>query len=173
MSSPYIGEIRMFGGNFAPAGWATCSGQSMPISENDTLFNLIGTTYGGDGQQTFNLPNLAGRAPVHMGTARSGTTYTIGETAGVTSVTLTAQQIPNHTHALIADNNAANTNQTNPTNNFYGSPAATQIYAPAGSSVNPMMVLSTVGGSQPHDNVQPYLAVTFIISLYGIYPSQT
>jgi microcystin-dependent protein len=173
MSSPYIGEIRMFGGNFAPVGWATCSGQTIPISENDTLFNLIGTTYGGDGQETFALPNLAGRAPVHMGAARSGTTYTLGESGGVTSVTLTAQQTPLHTHALVADNNAANTNQTDPTNHFYGSPAAKQIYAPAGSSVSPMMVLSTAGGSQPHDNLQPYLAITYIISLYGIYPSPT
>src|SRR5437588_51269 len=107
MSAPYVGEIRMFGGSFPPAGWMTCDGQVLPISQYDTLFNLIGTTYGGDGQSTFNLPNLSGRVPIHMGTARSGTSYIIGELAGVDSVTLTTNQIPIHTHAILADANVA------------------------------------------------------------------
>src|SRR5947208_17026937 len=100
MGQPYVGEIRMFAGNFAPAGWAFCNGQTIPISENDTLFTLIGTTYGGDGQETFALPDLQSRIPIHMGTGSSGTTYQIGEMAGVESVTLTTQQIPSHTHAM-------------------------------------------------------------------------
>src|SRR5256714_6986896 len=107
MAQPYVGEIRMFAGNFAPAGWMFCQGQTLPISQNETLFNLIGTTYGGDGQETFNLPNLTGRAPMHMGTGSDGITYQIGEMAGVESVTLTTQQIPTHSHAFLASTNAA------------------------------------------------------------------
>src|SRR3954447_3535127 len=107
MSQPFIGEIRMFGGNFAPAGWAFCMGQLMPISENDTLFNLIGTIYGGDGQETFQLPNLQSRVPVHMGTGGGLSTYTIGQQGGVETVTLTTQQIPVHTHAALASQNIA------------------------------------------------------------------
>src|SRR3954468_21133588 len=102
MADPYIGEIRMFGGNFAPAGWAFCSGQLIPISENDTLFNLIGTTYGGDGQSTFALPDLRGRVPIHMGTGPGLSTHIIGEAAGVESVTLLTQNMPPHTHAMVA-----------------------------------------------------------------------
>ena len=163
----------MFAGNFAPAGWMTCDGQTIPISENDTLFNLIGTTYGGDGMNTFQLPNLSARVPVHMGSARTGTSYTIGLPGGVSSVTLTGQQIPQHSHPIVADNNTATTNQTLPTNAFYGAPASTNIYSTTTTGLHPMMNLSTVGGSQPHENMQPYLAITFIISLYGIYPSPT
>jgi microcystin-dependent protein len=163
----------MFAGNFAPAGWATCDGQTIPISENDTLFSLIGTTYGGDGQNTFQLPNLSARVPVHMGTGRSGTSYQIGQVAGTTSVTLTAQQIPQHSHPIVADNNTATTNQTQPASAFYGTPASTNIYSVTTTGLHPMMNLSTAGGNQPHENMQPYLAITFIISLYGIYPSPT
>ena len=174
MSSPYVGEIRMFGGSFAPAGWMTCDGQLLPISEYDTLFNLIGTTYGGDGQNTFALPTINGRVPVHMGTnPGTGTTYTLGELAGVSSVTLTTNQIPNHTHTPIADGNLTTTNQTNPTNNFYGTTASTKIYSTKTTGLQQMTTLTTQGGSQPHDNMQPYLAVTYIISLFGIYPSPT
>src|SRR3979490_646034 len=125
MSQPYVGEIRMFGGNFAPAGWAFCNGQLMPISENDTLFNLIGTTYGGDGQSTFGLPNLAGRVPVHMGNARSGTSYPIGPLDGVAPVPLNLPQIPVHNHGIVADSNAGTTNQAAPTNNYYGTTTGT------------------------------------------------
>src|SRR5579859_1593935 len=109
MSDPYVGEIRMFGGNFAPAGWAFCAGQLMPISQNDTLFNLIGTTYGGDGQSTFGIPDLQGRIPLHMGTSTTGTSYQIGQAAGVEQVTLTQQQIPQHNHLLSASQDGGTT----------------------------------------------------------------
>src|SRR3954467_12808872 len=108
MGQPYIGEIRLFAGNFAPAGWAFCAGQPLPISENDVLFQLIGTTYGGDGQETFNLPDLQSRVPIHMGTGPSGTSYQIGEMAGVESVTLTVQQMPAHPHLLMGSSDVAN-----------------------------------------------------------------
>jgi len=172
MGQPYVGEIRMFGGSFAPAGWMTCDGQLLPISEYDTLFNLIGTTYGGDGQSTFALPNLAARAPIHQGS--NGTSnYTLAQNGGVTSVTLTTNQIPVHTHPIIADSNAANTSSGVPTNNFYGNTTPTKIYSPGAVAgrIHPMMTLPNQGGSQPHDNMQPYLAITFIISLFGIFPS--
>src|SRR3954451_18200534 len=115
MPEPYVGEIRMFAGNFAPSGWMFCEGQALPISENDVLFQLIGTTYGGDGQETFNLPSLASRLPMHMGTGSTGTTYQIGEMAGVEQVTLTIQQIPNHTHAMLASGDVGTSPQ--PANN--------------------------------------------------------
>lgn len=164
MASPYVGEIRMFGGNFAPAGWAFCSGQLLPISENDVLFNLIGTTYGGDGQETFALPNLQSRVPMHVG---NGTT--IGEAAGTETVTLTTQQMPQHTHVLAAGGGGANS--TDPTNNVVAKPSK-NLYRPGPASVamDPTAV-TVAGGNQPHDNMQPYVGINFIISLYGIYPS--
>ncbi len=164
----------MFAGSFAPAGWMTCDGQLLPISEYDTLFNLIGTTYGGDGMNTFGLPNLKGRVPVHMGTNPStGTTYTLGELAGASSVTLTSNQMPVHNHPVVADNNNPTTNQTVPTNMYYGNPSPTNIYSPGTSGLHTFMTLPAQGGSQPHENLQPYLAITYIISLFGIYPSPT
>jgi microcystin-dependent protein len=174
MSSPYVGEIRMFGGSFAPAGWMTCDGQLLPISQYDTLFNLIGTTYGGDGQSTFALPNLAARAAIHQG-SNGTTTYNLADNGGVTSVTLTTNQIPVHTHPAIADNNPATTTSGDPTNGYYGNTSPNKIYA-AGtipSHLHTMMALPAQGGSQPHDNMQPYLAITFIISMFGTYPSPT
>jgi microcystin-dependent protein len=170
MGQPYVGEIRMFAGNFAPAGWMFCEGQTLPISENEVLFNLIGTTYGGDGQETFMLPNLSGRVPIHQGTGSFGTTYQVGEMAGVEEVTLTVQQIPSHSHPLLGSANTA-TGPT-PANQVY---AAADIYsAPASSPVNmsPQAIIPA-GGSQPHTNFQPYLVVSHIISLFGVYPSQT
>jgi microcystin-dependent protein len=174
MSQPYVGEIRMFGGNFAPAGWMFCDGQTLPISENDTLFNLIGTTYGGDGQETFNLPNLQSRVPLHAGTGPGGITYQLGEAAGVESVTLTVNQIPNHTHPLAVTNNGqvlAPTTSTiiaTPTGGPQG--AKTFVAAAADTQLSNTSILPT-GGSQPHDNMQQYLVINFIISLFGIYPS--
>jgi microcystin-dependent protein len=161
----------MFGGNFAPAGWAFCDGSLQPISENETLFTLIGTTYGGDGQSTFGLPDLRGRVPVHQGTL-SGSTTTIGERAGSEQVTLTVPQITQHTHPLVvvgiqgSDNGAGG-----------NLPAISQNIKPyinqsPGGTMNPGM-LAPAGGSQAHDNRQPYLAVNFIISLYGLYPAQS
>jgi microcystin-dependent protein len=173
MGSPYIGEIRMFGGSFAPAGWAFCSGETVAISQNDALFNLIGTTYGGDGQETFNLPDLRGRIPIHAGTGPGLSTRIIGEAAGVESVTLTSQQIPSHSHPLLGS--TANGTSTSPSGALPASPTALDLYRPATTPASPLAPQAVVpaGGSQPHDNMAPYLVITFIISLYGIYPSQT
>ena len=166
MAQPYIGEIRMFGGNFAPVGWMFCEGQLLPISENDALFNLIGTTYGGDGQTTFALPDLRGRLPVHQG---SGSV--IGEAGGVEQVTLTAGQIPIHTHPLLASTGPGNVNT--PGGNVTGESAAVKIYyADQPSVAMAPQAISPTGGSQPHSNFQPYLCISFIISLFGIFPSQ-
>jgi microcystin-dependent protein len=172
MGSPYIGEIRMVGFQFAPAGWAFCNGQLMAISENDTLFTLIGTTYGGDGQNTFGLPNLQSRVPLHMGTSSEGITYVIGEQAGVESVTLTTGQLPTHSHPFLATLSPGT--QTNPPGNTTGQPNQIQPYI----DDNPSVAMASnavlpVGGSQPHENMMPFLTINFIISLYGIYPPQS
>lgn len=162
----------MFAGNFAPNGWMFCEGQPLPISENEVLFQLIGTTYGGDGEETFNLPNLASRVPVHMGTGPSGTTYQIGEMAGTEQETLTTQQIPNHTHPLVVSTAGGNLNA--PGGNVTGESAAVKIYiddTPT-AAMNAAAVTPT-GGSQPHENTQPFLCINFIISLFGVFPSQT
>jgi microcystin-dependent protein len=159
----------MFAGNFAPAGWMFCEGQLLPISEYETLFNLIGTTYGGDGQSTFALPDLRGRIPLHFGNG-----FTLAETGGVETVTLTVSQIPAHSHPLLASTNFSTTSSVqgnlasalNVVNvDPYGTDQPVQ-------GVSPSSVTST-GGSQPHNNFQPYLCVDFIISLFGIFPSQT
>jgi microcystin-dependent protein len=169
MSQPYVGEIRIFAGNFAPAGWMFCEGQLLPISEYETLFNLIGTTYGGDGQSTFALPDLRGRLPLHFGSG-----FTLGETGGVEEVTLTVNQIPAHTHAFLASNNAAA--GTAPAGQLVAK-SANPAVTPYGTDA-PVIALSptsvgSTGGSQPHTNFQPYLCLDFIISLFGIFPSQT
>jgi microcystin-dependent protein len=169
MSSPYIGEIRMFGASFAPAGWAFCNGALMPISENDTLFNLIGTTYGGDGQETFGLPDLQGRLPIHQGGG-----FTLGEMAGVESVTLTVQQIPQHIH--VPQGTTANGGATTPAGNIWANFPDGAVYNAAIGSVPASnlnaQALGIAGGSQPHDNMMPFLCVSFIISLFGIFPHQ-
>jgi microcystin-dependent protein len=174
VAQPYIGEIRIFAGNFAPAGWMDCDGQLLAISENDVLFQLIGTTYGGDGQTTFALPNLQSRVPVHMGTGADGITYQLAETGGVETVTLTTQQMPVHTHVLSGSSNQANANTTS------GNLLAT-IPLSAGQfaygTVAPILPLDVSsigpdGGSQPHENMQPYNVLRYIISLFGIFPSQ-
>jgi microcystin-dependent protein len=173
VAQPYVGEIRIFAGTFAPVGWQMCDGSLLAISENDTLFNLIGTTYGGDGQSTFGVPDMRGRLPVHFGTG-GGASYQIGEMGGVENVTLTINQIPSHPHSLMAS--TAGALGAIPTNNVLAQPtgAGVQIFFPAAGTqpLNNITVLP-IGGSQPHDNMQPYLCVNFIISLYGIYPSQT
>lgn len=171
MGQPYVGEIRMFGGNFAPVGWAFCQGQALSIYENDVLFQLIGTTYGGDGQSTFNLPNLASRVPIHFGSL-AGTPYPISMQAGAESVTLTNQQIPVHNHALLISSDPANS--PNPGGNVGATPlTATPYYeGTPGTALNGQSV-GVTGGSQPHENMQPFLVINFIISLYGIFPSQT
>src|SRR5688572_25698653 len=172
MAQPFIGEIRMFAGNFAPNGWMFCEGQTLPISENDALFTLIGTTYGGDGQETFNLPNLASRVPIHMGTGPDGTTYQQGEMAGTEQETLTTQQIPNHTHPLTASTSPAQ--GTNPTGNVTAQSSLVTLYSPEAPSVSlATNSVTPAGGSQPHENCQPFLCINFIISLFGIFPQQT
>lgn len=174
MGQPYVGEIRLFGGNFAPAGWALCNGAILPISEYETLFQLIGTTYGGDGQTTFGLPNLSGRVALHQGTV-AGTTFTIGETSGTESVTLTTNQIPQHPHALVGSTDPATSN--NAQNNIAASLSAAGTASLYGvddpiHQLDPS-ALTPSGGNQPHDNMAPYLTVTYIISLFGIFPSPT
>jgi microcystin-dependent protein len=167
MSQPYVGEIRMFGGNFAPAGWMFCDGQLLPISEYETLFNLIGTTYGGDGQSTFALPDLRGRVPIHMGNG-----FTLAETGGTETVTLTLQQIPSHSHVPLANSDSGTA--TTPTNNVWAASADLTQYATApNAAIMNNGAIGPAGGNQPHDNRLPFLCVDFIISLFGIFPSQT
>lgn len=167
MAQPYVGEIRMFGGNFAPAGWMFCEGQLLPISENETLFQLIGTTYGGDGESTFALPDLRGRIPIHQGNG-----FILAETGGAEEITLTTQQIPAHSHAFLASKGPGNVN--GPGGNVTAESAAVKIYfADAPSVAMNAAAVGPAGGSQPHTNFQPYLCVDFIISLFGIFPSPT
>ena len=167
MAQPYVGEIRMFAGNFAPAGWMFCEGQLLPISEYETLFNLIGTTYGGDGQNTFALPDLRGRIPLHMGSG-----FTLAETGGVETVTLTVSQIPAHSHPVLATLNQGNATQ--PQGNVPAQNASVTVYrAQVPVTQFSTQAVGSTGGSQPHNNFQPYLCVDFIISLFGIFPSQT
>ena len=172
MASPFIGEIRMFGGSFAPAGWMMCQGQLIPISENDALFTLIGTTYGGDGQETFGLPDLQGRVPMHAGQGPGlSQTYQLGEKAGVESVTLTTQQIPIHSHVVSGGEQTGT--DSNPENAILATSSVLTPYAAeAPDATMAANAISPVGGSQPHDNMQPYLCITFIISLFGVFPTQ-
>ena len=174
MAQPYVGEIRMFAGNFPPVGWMFCDGQLLAISENETLFQLIGTMYGGDGQSTFQLPNLQSRVPIHFGTGPDGITYQQAEQAGTESVTLTTQQIPIHTHAQLCSTGGG-ANQADPVNGIASKTDLSQ-YSSAGATVamgTPNMTSDPAGGSQPHENCQPFLCINFIISLFGIFPSQT
>ncbi|MBE7472654.1 MAG: phage tail protein [Anaerolineae bacterium] len=167
MAQPYVGEIRMFAGNFAPAGWMFCEGQLLPISENETLFQLIGTTYGGDGQSTFALPDLRGRIPVHQGNG-----FILAETGGAEEITLTVSQIPAHSHPLLASaNNASSANAVG--NVLAQTPSYTPYFAASANTPFSPNAVSPVGGSQPHTNFQPYLCINFIISLFGIFPSPT
>jgi microcystin-dependent protein len=167
MAQPYVGEIRIFAGNFPPAGWMFCEGQPLPISENETLFQLIGTTYGGDGQSTFALPDLRGRIPIHQGGG-----FILAETGGAEEITLTVPVTPAHSHPMLAANAVGN--DPNPANNVLAESSAVSMYQ-SGAATVPMAApsIGPVGGSQPHENFQPYLCVDFIISLFGIFPSQT
>jgi len=167
MALPYVGEIRMFAGNFAPAGWMFCEGQLLPISENETLFTLIGTTYGGDGEMTFALPDLRGRIPVHHGNI-----FILAETGGVEEVTLTTQQLPSHNHLMKGSTDSGNSSNGG---YFLASGQEALVYA---TGAEPFLTaaaasVSPIGGSQPHSNFMPYLCIDFIISLYGIFPTPT
>lgn len=182
MAQPYVGEIRFFAGNFAPAGWMFCEGQLLPISENEVLFQLIGTTYGGDGESTFALPDLRGRVPIHQGNG-----FILAETGGVEEITLTINQIPGHSHPVIGGAlpayGANPGNTANPEGAYPALAPGEKRYSTVrkeqpesmggldGSSVNNLLMGE--GGSQPHTNMQPYLCVNFIISLFGVFPSET
>ena len=167
MAQPYVGEIRMFAGNFAPVGWMFCEGQLLPISENETLFQLIGTTYGGDGQSTFALPDLRGRVPIHQGNS-----FVLAEQGGVEEVSLTVAQLPVHTHPFMASASIAS--DANPEARVLAQTSTFDGYQTTNANV-PMAAqsIAATGGSQPHTNFQPYLCVNFIISLFGIFPSPT
>jgi microcystin-dependent protein len=169
MATPYVGEIRQFAGNFAPVGWAFCNGQLMSIAQNDVLFALIGTIYGGDGQSTFALPNLQGRVPIHQGTFL-GTPYVLGQLGGTETVTLITGQIPAHTHTPLS---AASGTSPSPTGNVWATTGnGSQVYGPApGSIALNTKTIGNTGGSLPHENRMPYVAVSYIISFYGVFPS--
>ena len=172
MSEPFIGEIRMVGFNFAPVNWALCNGAIQAISQNETLFTLIGTTYGGNGETTFSLPNLQGCVPVHQGTSPiSGVSYVMGEYTGAENVTVTIQQMPQHTHAVPC---AASGNVNNPANAVFAGDSTVALYANAdGSTQLSNSFLSTTGQSLPHNNMMPYQVINFIIALFGVFPSQS
>lgn len=164
----YVGELRMFAGNFAPVGWAMCAGQLLPIAENETLFQLIGTTYGGDGESTFALPDLRSRVPLHQGGG-----FSLAQTGGVEQVTLTMQQIPVHSHPLVAMTTSGSS--TSPAGAVLAQTSGgVQLYY-EGQVTDPMnnQAVSPLGSSQPHTNLQPHLCINFIISLFGIFPSPT
>jgi microcystin-dependent protein len=167
MAQPFVGEIRIFAGNFAPAGWMFCEGQQLAISENETLFQLVGTTYGGDGQENFNLPDLRGRLPMHQGNG-----FILAEQGGAEEITLTVSQTPAHAHPLLAT--TAVGTAASPQNSLLAASGSSNVYraGPSAAALSNQTV-GPVGGSQPHTNFQPYLCVDFIISLFGIFPSPT
>lgn len=168
MSEPFLGEIRMFAGNFPPRGWAKCDGQLMAISQNDALFALLGTTYGGDGTTTFALPDLRSRIPLHQGTGPGLSNYVLGQAAGTETVTLTSTQIPQHTHLM----NAANATTNSPANAAFGSNGLAIYKVPPAGATMAANIIQNAGGNQPHENEMPFLVLTFIIALEGIFPSQ-
>jgi microcystin-dependent protein len=172
MSQPFVGEIRLVGFNFAPAGWAFCNGQLMAISENETLFNLIGTTYGGDGQNTFALPNLQSRVIIHQGQGPGLSNYIIGENAGVETVTVTTAQLPIHNHTANCSSSAGS--ESSPVGHIWSADAAglTAEYSNIQNGQMNAAAIGQSGGSQPHENRMPFLAMNYIISLFGIFPSQ-
>lgn len=168
MAQPYLGEIRMFAGNFAPTGWMFCEGQLVSISEYETLFTLIGTTYGGDGQETFALPDLRGSVPIHMGTGSSGNNFVIGQRLGSEEVTLNNTNLPAHSHTLAASSQPGTS--LSPSGNYFAASAAQNAgYATTADGLLSLTAVAATG-SQPHNNMQPYLCVSFIISLFGIFP---
>jgi microcystin-dependent protein len=170
MGTPFLGEIRLFGGNFAPLGYAFCSGQILSISQNDALFALIGTTYGGDGQTTFALPDLRGRIPVHVGQGPGLSSYVLGQSGGAETVTLTTQQLPAHTHAAQAQSAAGN--QAAPGGGVWAASGQNQFSSNAPNAAMSNAAIGSAGGSQPHDNAMPYQVISFIIALEGIFPSR-
>jgi microcystin-dependent protein len=169
MADPFVAEIRMFGFNFAPTGWAQCNGQLLPLSQNTALFSLLGTTYGGDGKSTFALPNLQGNVPLHPGQGQGLSLYDLGQQGGAQFITLLQSEIPIHTHTLSASEETVN--ETNPTNFFFGA-GETRYAAPANVTQAAFQALSIAGGSLPHNNMMPYLVVNFCIALQGVFPAR-
>ncbi len=172
MSDPFVAEIRTFAGNFAPTGWALCNGQLLPISQNTALFSLLGTTYGGDGVTNFALPNLQSRAPMHAGNGPGLTPRNLGESGGYETVAITPSQAPAHTHALRANSGSANS--ADPTGAVLADAGSETLYA-SGTADTPLSAgaVASAGGDQPHNNLMPYLPVTFIIALQGVYPPRS
>jgi microcystin-dependent protein len=168
MANPFLGQISMFGGNFAPLGYALCNGQLLSIAQNDALFALIGTIYGGDGETTFALPNMQSRVPYHRGNLAGGSSYVIGENAGVETVTLTTNQLPPHTHTPAG--NSTDGSQSSPANGFWGTASANIYSTTAPNAPMNAAAVGPAGGGQPHDNMLPFLCVNFIIALQGIFP---
>jgi microcystin-dependent protein len=171
MSDQFVSEIRIFAGNFAPTGWAFCNGQLLPISQNTALFSLLGTTYGGDGKSNFALPNLQGSAPLQPGQGAGLTSRQLGESGGEQAVTLLTSEMPSHSHGAQADNTAGGS--PDPTNQAWGKIRGKNVYIPSTPASNVSMspgAVSVAGGSLPHNNMPPYLCLTFIIALQGIFP---
>jgi microcystin-dependent protein len=169
MADPFVGEIRLFGGNFAPQGWALCDGRLLAIAQNTALFSLLGTNYGGDGRTTFALPDLRGRAPIHMGQGSGLTPRSIGYASGRETVALTAQECPAHSHTA---SGASGANQPSPVGNFWSTDpnGNTAAYSTTANSVMAPGAIGATGAGQPHENMQPYLAVNYIIALAGVFP---
>jgi microcystin-dependent protein len=172
MSDPFVAEIRIFAGNFEPNGWAFCDGRLIPIAQNTALFSLLGTTYGGDGRTTFALPDLRGRAPMHAGDGPGLSPRSLGESAGTETVTITPAQAPAHTHALNVSTGLADS--ASPSGNFLANSGTAALYA-SGPADTPLSAaaVTPVGGEQPHNNLMPYLTVSFIIALQGVFPPRT
>jgi microcystin-dependent protein len=174
MATPFVGEIRMFGGNFAPQGWSFCDGSLLAISQNAVLFDLLGTTYGGDGQQTFGLPDLRGRVPIHQGFSSQLGNLVIGQRSGSENVTLVTNQVPTHSHPAQA---APGGDVVSPKNAFWSSDPGGNTAAYTGPIGNPPTMANAAigpssGGDAPHNNMQPFLAISYIISLFGVFPTQ-
>jgi microcystin-dependent protein len=173
VSDPFVAEIRMFGFNFAPTGWAQCNGQLLPISQNTALFSLLGTFYGGDGKSTFALPDFQGNVPIHQGQGQGLSDYALGQMGGSQFVTLIQSEMPVHTHNFMASGDNADVNVPSPTASLAGTLGGTLYQnGPPDTQLSPAQALSIAGGSLPHNNMQPYLTVNFCIAMQGIFPAR-
>ena len=170
MSEPFVGEIRMFAGTFAPVGWALCDGQLLNVSQNDALFSLLGTIYGGDGRTTFGLPDMRGRLPIHMGSGAGLSSRPIGQKSGTESVTLNTNQLPSHPHTFQASTDSGN--ESNPSGEVVSQALSSLFIQGAPGTALAAGAITSVGGSREHTNIRPYLCLNFIIALFGIYPSR-
>jgi microcystin-dependent protein len=172
MADPFVAEIRIMPTNFAPSGWAFCHGQILPLSQNTALFSLLGTTYGGNGKSNFALPDLQGRAPMHPGQGPGLSLHDLGETGGSETVSLLESEIPSHNHTMVAINDVGDTNS--PAGNGFARSSGGAVYGTAGGNANLSdKALAPAGGDQPHNNMQPYLTLNFVIALQGVFPPRT